>query len=114
MLLVHDDEAERIDGGEDGRARADDDAGAALADLVPFIMPFAGGKMAVQNRDQCLQRAGTKTGFESLDGLWRERNFRDEHNGAFALCERVSDGLQIDLGLAAAGDAVQKKGGRMN
>ena len=59
VLFIHDDEAERIDGREDGRARADDDARAALADLVPFVVAFAGGEMAVQHGDQGLQWAGS-------------------------------------------------------
>ena len=46
VLLVHDDEPERFDRRENRRARADDDAGTALADLVPFVVPFAGGEMA--------------------------------------------------------------------
>ena len=110
VFLVHDDEPERFDRREDGRARADDDAGAALADLVPFVVAFAGGQMAVQHGDERLQRAGAEARLEPLDGLRRERDFRHEHDGALALFERVGDGLQINLGLAAAGDAVQEKG----
>jgi len=45
VFLVHDDEAERFDGRENRRARANDDAGAALPDFVPFIVAFAGGKV---------------------------------------------------------------------
>ena len=110
VLLVHDDQAERLDGRKDGRAGADDDAGAALADLVPFIVALAGGQMAVQHRDERLQRAGAEPRLEALDGLRREGDFRHEHDGAFALLQRVGDGLEIDLGLAAAGDAVEEEG----
>ena len=46
VFLVHDDEAERFDRRKNRRARADDDARAALPNLVPFIVPFAGGQMA--------------------------------------------------------------------
>ena len=44
VFLVHDDEAERFDRRKNRRTRADDDAGAALANFVPFIVAFAGGK----------------------------------------------------------------------
>jgi hypothetical protein len=57
VFLVDDDEAERFDRGEDGGAGADDDAGAALADLVPFVMAFAGREVAVQDGDERAQRA---------------------------------------------------------
>src|SRR5262245_51794970 len=114
VFLIDNDQAQWIDWRENGRACADDDAGAALANLVPFIVAFAGGKMAVQNSDQRLQRAGTESGFETLDRLRRERNLRHEDDGAFPLRKCVGNGLQIDFGFAAARDAVQKKGRRMN
>ena len=110
VLLVHDDEAERFDRRKDGRARADDDPRAALANLVPFVVALAGGQMAVQHRHQRLQRAGAEPRLEPLDGLRRERDFRHEHNRALAVFQGVGDGLQINLGLAAAGDAVQEEG----
>ena len=111
VLLVHDDEAERFDGRKDGRAGADGNPRAALANLVPLVVPLAGGQMAVQHRHQGLQRAGAEPRLEALDGLRRERDFRHEDNGALALLQGVGDGLQIDLRLAAAGDAVEQEGG---
>ena len=107
VFLVHDDQAERLHRREDGRARADDDPRAALANLVPLVVPLAGGQMAVQHRDQRLQRAGTEPRLEALDRLRRERDLRHEDDRALALFQRVGDGLQIDLRLAAAGDAVE-------
>ena len=111
VFLVHDDQSQRIDRRENGRARADDDAGAALADFVPFIVPFAGGQMAVQHGHQRLQRAGTEAGLEPLDRLRRQRDFRHQHNRALALLQGVGDGLQINFRLAAAGHAVQEENG---
>ena len=110
VLLVHDDQAQRLDRRKDRRARADGDPRAALADLVPFVVPLAGGQMAVQHRHQRLQRTGAEPRLEPLDGLRRERNFRHQHNRALALLQGVGDGLQIDLRLAAAGDAVEEEG----
>src|ERR1700733_6815803 len=40
LLLIDDDEAEIFERGEDGRARADDDAGFAAADAPPFASAF--------------------------------------------------------------------------
>ncbi len=91
------------------RARADDDARAALADLVPFVVAFTGGQVAVQHSDECLEFAGAEPRFESFDGLRRERNLRHKHNRSLALFERVCDGLQVNFGFARTGDAVKKE-----
>ena len=71
MFLVHDDEAKRFDRRENRRARADDNARAALSNLVPLVVAFAGGQMRMQNRDERLQFAGAESRLESLDGLRR-------------------------------------------
>ena len=110
MLLVHDDEAERLDRRENGRTRADDDARPALADFMPLVVPLAGGQMRMQHRYERLQFAGAEPRLEPLNRLRRQRNFRHEDDGALALLERVGQRLKINLGLAGAGDAVQKKG----
>ena len=65
--------------------------------------------MAVQDGDERLQRTGAKAGLEPFDRLRCERDFRHQYDGALALLERVGDGLQIDLRLAAAGDAVEEE-----
>ena len=109
VLLVHDDQAQRVDRRENGRAGADDDAGAALADLVPFIVALAGRQMAVQHRHQRLERAGTEPRLEPLDRLRRQRNLRHQHDAALALLQRVGEACKIHLGLAAAGHPVQQE-----
>ena len=45
---------------------------------------------------------------ETLDGLGRKRNFRHKHDRATAAFERNANGLQINFGFPAAGDAVQQ------
>ena len=112
VFLIHNDQAERLDGSEDGRTRADHDAGAALADLVPLIVSLTGAEVRVEHGDLRLQRAVAEARLEALHGLRRERDFRHEHHRAFALRERVGDGLEIHLRLAGAGDAVEEEGGR--
>jgi hypothetical protein len=72
VFLIDDDQAERLDRRKNRRTRADHNAGATLADFVPFIMAFAGRKMTVQNCDQRLQRTGIEAGLETLDRLRRE------------------------------------------
>src|SRR5208282_1210400 len=101
---------ERLDRRKDGGTRTDGNAGAALAYLVPFVMALAGGEMAVQHRDQRLQRPGAEPRLEALDRLRREGDFRDEDNRALALLQGMGDGLQIHFRLAAAGDAVEEEG----
>ena len=56
VLLVDDDEPERVHRREDRRPRADDDLGPALPDLVPLVMPFAAAEMRMQHRHQGLLR----------------------------------------------------------
>ena len=110
MFLIHHDEAERFDRRKYGRAGADSNPRAALAYLMPLVVPLAGGQMAVQHRHECLQRARAEPRLEALDSLRRQRDLGHEDNRAFALFQGVGDGLQIDLGLAAAGDAVEEEG----
>jgi len=43
--------------------------------------------------------------------LGGERDFRDEDDGALAFTEGVVDGLEVDLGFAAAGDAMEEEDG---
>ena len=77
---------------------------------MPFIVAFARGQMAVQHRDERLQRPRTEARLEPLDGLGRQRNFRHEHNGASALLQRAGNRLQINFRLPAARDAVEQEG----
>ncbi len=48
--------------------------------------------------------------FEARQGLGAEVDLGDQHQGLFAGFEGFADQLQVDLGLAAAGDAGQEKG----
>ena len=113
VFLIDNNEAERVHRRKNRRARPNDDARAALTDFMPLIVPLAGGQMAVQNRNERLQRAGAEATLEPFDGLRRERDFRHEHDGAFSLLQAMGDGLQINFGLAAARDAVEEEGARV-
>ena len=109
VFLVHDDEAERLDRRKNRRTGANDDAGTALADFVPFVMAFAGGQMRMQDRHERLQSAGTEPRLESLDRLRCERDFRHKHNRTLASFERVGEGLEVDFRLARAGDSMKQE-----
>ncbi len=89
VFLVHDDQAQRVHRRENGGARADDDAGAALANLVPFVVAFAGGQMAVQHRHEGLAGAAGEARLETLDRLRGQGNLRHQDNGAPAVLQGV-------------------------
>ena len=109
VLLIDDDEAEIFERREDGAARADDDARASVGNLVPLIVSLAFRQVAVQDRDGFL--CGGEARFEALDGLRCERDFRHEHDGGLPAVEHELDGLEVNLRLAAAGDAVEQDRG---
>ncbi len=50
-----------------------------------------------------------ETALKALQGLGREADFGNQHQGLVARGQGVGDQLQIDFGLAAAGDALQQK-----
>ena len=112
VLLIHNDQTQRIDRRKNRRAGADDNAGASLPDFVPFIMAFAGREMAVQNGYQGLHPAGAEARLESFDSLRGEGNLGDQDDGALALLQSVGEGLEINFGLAAAGNTVEEEGAR--
>ena len=104
VLLVDDDQPEPLDRREDGRARADADARAAVAQAAPLVVALAGGELGVQHRDGVAEAVD-----EAADDLRRQRDLGDEHDHAAVLLERGRGGAQVDLGLARAGDAVQQQ-----
>src|SRR5262249_34051032 len=103
MFLVHDDQPQRIDWSENCRTRANHDPSAALPDFVPLVVTFAGGQIAVQDRDQCFKSTRAEPRLKTFNRLRRERDFRHKNDSAFTLLQRMSDSLQINLRLAAAG-----------
>ena len=103
VLLIDDDEAEIGEGQEQRRARADHDPDRAVGDAAPdplahprrhLGMPLAGPRPEARR--------------EALEEPGGERDLRDEHQHLPALAERFGNRLEIDLGLARAGDAVEE------
>ena len=81
------------------------------ADVLPLVVALAGREMAVQHGDADFLPDEARA--EMLDRLRRERDFRHEDERAFSRARAPGDGLQIDLGLAAAGDAVEQHHARL-
>ena len=106
VFFIDDDEPEIFERRENRAARADHDPRAAGMDLVPFIVPLAFRQMAVQDGD--VVRLLGEAALETLDGLRRERDFRNEHDRRLAARERGADRLQINFRFAAAGHAVEQ------
>ena len=106
VLLVDHDHAQPLQRREQGRAGADHDHRLAAPDAAPLVETLAVGKPGVQDGDAAVEAA-----LEAADQLRGERDLRHQHQRALAGGQGDGDGLQIDLGLAASGDAVQEEGG---
>ncbi len=104
VLLVDDDEPEVGEGQEQRRAGADDEPRLAGGDGRPGAAAGGLGHARVP-----LGRAGAEAGLDPVEELDRERDLRQEHQRLTALRQRLGDGLEVDLGLARAGDAVQQR-----
>src|SRR4029078_11499120 len=90
---------------EDRGARADGHARLALAQAPPLVVALARGELAVQHGHDAAQASHRRAHEEG-----RERDLGDEEQRAAALLQRALDGAEVDLGLSAAGDAVEKEG----
>jgi len=80
---------------------ADDDLHVSLGNPLPLPVPLDVAQMAVQHGHRIKPRA------EAADRLRREADFGHEHDRLPSVPDGFADGLNVDLGFAAAGDAVQ-------
>lgn len=101
MFLIDDDQARVLQRGEDGRARADDDAGTAGAGVQPGVEPLAVAEIGVQNMDRY-----PKASPEAGQRLGGKADLGYQHQRLAAGPEGALDRLQIDLGFAGTGDAI--------
>ena len=105
MLLVDDDQPDVGHRREDRRARADADPRLAARAAAPTRRGARPGESArVQDGDRVAEALD-----EARDDLRRQRDLGHEHDDAAAGRERRRRGLQVDLGLPRAGDAVQEQ-----
>ncbi len=105
VLLVDDDHPGMSQGGKDGRAGAQYDRRPAACRGLPGIEALVVGEPRVQGYNRCPE-AASKAG----EGLRCQADLGDQHQGLAATGDDRLDQLQIDLGLAAAGDAMQQAG----
>ena len=106
MGFVDDDQPRGGQRRKDGGAGADDDACLAVTGGQPVVQTFPIGETGVQGR----HRHGEALA-ETLYGLGRQADFRNQHQYLLAGGQMRSHGLQVDFGLAAAGNAVKEEGG---
>ena len=104
VLLVHDDQPQPLNWREERRTRADDDIHFTRADAPPLVQPLAIGQPAMQQRDTTRE-----TSRVARHRLWRQRDLRHQRDAPLATRDHRRERLKVDLGLAAAGDAMQQE-----
>ena len=104
VLLVDDDQPEPADRREDRGARADDDARLAARDPRTLVAPLGVGERRVEDRDPVAEARA-----HPADRLRRERDLGHEHDRPEAALEHRRARLQVHLGLAGAGRAVEQE-----
>src|SRR5580704_6108874 len=107
LLFVDDDEAEIFERREDGGARADDDASLAVADAPPFAGALDVAERGMKNGDAF--EASAEPGAALTTYPQSESDFGNENDGGFSAREGFLDGAHVNLGLAAAGDAIEEE-----
>ncbi|MCY1177685.1 hypothetical protein D9M73_180020 [compost metagenome] len=86
MLLVDDDQAGVFHGGEQGRARADDDVGLAIAGRQPGLKTLAVVDRRVQQGDSCIEAL-----LETRQRLRPQVDFGNEDQRLFARFQGFAD-----------------------
>ncbi len=104
LLLVHHDEADVAQRGENRRPRAHHDGGVAVADPLPLVHALGQGQPAVEDR-----HAGAEPPPEQRHGLRRERDFRHHHDHAAPVRADPVDHPHEDRRLPAARHPVQQR-----
>ncbi len=104
LLLIDDDQAELAHRGEHRRARTHAHPRLAAAKSQPFVVALAAAKRRMQDRDHVAEAR-----LKAPQHLWRQSDLGHQHDRRAAGLERRLHRMQIDLGLARAGDAVQQE-----
>ena len=103
VLLIDNDETKIGIGQEQRRARADHDRDFAVGNGAP-----GAGALARRQFRMPLGRPGAETRGKTVEELGGQRNLRHENEALAAAADRVRHRLEINLGLAGAGDAVEQ------
>ena len=103
MLLVDDNETQPGHRREKSAARAHHYAGRTRADEIPLVIALA---LAHARMHDCDRIAETPA--KTRNRLRSQGYLGDEHDGALAAGEGILDRLQIHLGLARTGNAVDE------
>ncbi len=101
VLLVQDDNSQIGYGREQRRARADHDINLPGANASPLIEALAHTQVAMDNGNAVGKAPG-----HALDSLGGKGYFWHQHDAALALSDDRGERLQVDLRLAASGNAV--------
>ena len=105
VRLVDDDQAELAIGQEQGRAGADHDPGLAAGDGAPGAAALRLAQARMPGHRIAAEARG-----EALEERLGERDFGQQDERLPARADRLGDRLEIDFGLARAGDAVEQEG----
>ena len=104
VLLIDDDQAEIGIGQKQRRARADDDRYFAFGDGPPGARAPARRQFRMPFRRPRAEARG-----EAVEELRGERDLRHQDQALPAAADRVRHRLEINFGLAGAGDAVEQR-----
>ena len=91
VFFIHNHQTQILEGGEDGGTGADDDTCLSGTDGMPFVKALSVRKEAVQHCHG--GRQFRETGFETLNRLGRQGNFRHHDQGGFSGCYYLGNGL---------------------
>ena len=101
--LVDHNQAEVWVGQEQGRARAHRDRRFATGDPAPRAAALRGAKIGMPGH-----RLAAETGLKTLEEGLGERDLGEQDKRLLALPEAFGDRLEINLGLAGTGDAIEQ------
>ena len=106
MLLIHHDQAQVAEGQEQRDARADHQLRLPLPHHAPQPAPFGHGDAGMP-----FGGAGAEARLDPGEEIAGQRDLGQQDQRLAALAQGFGDGLEIDLGLARPGDALQQRGG---
>jgi len=104
VFLIDNDQAEIGIRQEQSRACADNDTRFAIRHGAPGARALARRQFRMPGRRPCAEARG-----EAVEKLRGQRDLRHQDQALPAAADRVSHRLEIDLGLARAGDAVEQR-----